>query len=600
MDEVKNWYEGPVNLAEAESYIGANMFSAVRAYVANGYWLRRIRDGKLFLEEGYQNFDEYVRAKYSSDKGWASRCIKVNRELSAGGDSPVLDGKYSDYSLSQLIELAGMTGEQRDQASPDQTVRELRELRKPKEIPYIEIPGQGSFEADFPEIFPDFQEPEAAGKLEPVVCTMGMDELLGTDGEKEKVVTSQLLDTSAGQGRPGMCAHRDGFPCSLAEQDKQVPGTGGDCAHECCWGCVKHGSCRLECYASAQRPEGAAETQQDEPERCGNRSEPEEGLSAYGTPKRVYPPGSLLSTPGCDGGHDCFSCAMDCGIREEDRYCREAPLGNPFPCEHIVLGLQNLQEEIGDRCQFVNHELADHCAGSGKAAPCCKNCSDPCEYICERAMRVLNGQQEADGAEGPETEARQELETEPDAVNAEYTELEKEKHGNGRPKEYDRQILEGLIADVVNALEVMQEYWIEKQPHTYTKYAMQLRAYKNLLMTDGQEAKESDVAEQLELPVMRNNDQRKEFLNTFHDWPVWFKVPEASEVYYRYDLPDRTALVICEYQYYAHWMEKYGDMDPDRTGTREYLLAPGYHYLEDCKTNRSAMIEKLKEIQKKG
>lgn len=109
-------------------------------------------------------------------------------------------------------------------------------------------------------------------------------------------------------------------------------------------------------------------------------------------------------------------------------------------------------------------------------------------------------------------------------------------------------------------------------------------------------------AEQPELPEMRNNDQRKEFLNTFHEWPVWFRVPEASEVYYRYDLPDRTALVICEYHYYASWMKKYGygDGSPEKTGTREYLLTPGYHYLHDCRSNRSMMIEKLKEIQKKG
>lgn len=71
-------------------------------------------------------------------------------------------------------------------------------------------------------------------------------------------------------------------------------------------------------------------------------------------------------------------------------------------------------------------------------------------------------------------------------------------------------------------------------------------------------------------------------------------------MYYRYDLPDRTALVICEYKYYAAWMEKYGDMDPESTGTREYLLTPGYHYLDDCRTNQDAMIKKLKEIQKKG
>ena len=85
---------------------------------------------------------------------------------------------------------------------------------------------------------------------------------------------------------------------------------------------------------------------------CENGSEPEknaaemeeEPLSAYGTPKRVYPPDSLIATEGCEGGHDCFGCAMDCRIRQEDRYCREAPLGNPFPCEIVKGGFTELPE----------------------------------------------------------------------------------------------------------------------------------------------------------------------------------------------------------------------------------------------------------------
>ena len=107
-------------------------------------------------------------------------------------------------------------------------------------------------------------------------------------------------------------------------------------------------------------------------------------------------------------------------------------------------------------------------------------------------------------------------------------------------------------------------------------------------------------AEQPDLPILKNNDQRKEWLNTYHEWPVWFEVPEAAEVYYRYDLPDGSSLVICEYHYWASWKEKYDYCkgDPECTGTREYLLVPGYHYLDDCKSNRTTMIEKLKEIQK--
>lgn len=35
-------------------------------------------------------------------------------------------------------------------------------------------------------------------------------------------------------------------------------------------------------------------------------------------------------------------------------------------------------------------------------------------------------------------------------------------------------------------------------------------------------------------------------------------------------------------------------------GEREYLLKPGYHYLEDCRTNTTTLIEHLKNVQRKG
>lgn len=49
---------------------------------------------------------------------------------------------------------------------------------------------------------------------------------------------------------------------------------------------------------------------------------------------------------------------------------------------------------------------------------------------------------------------------------------------------------------------------------------------------------ETGQKERPELPAMRNNDQRKEFLAKYQAWPVWFEVPQASEVYHRFDLPD--------------------------------------------------------------
>lgn len=103
---------------------------------------------------------------------------------------------------------------------------------------------------------------------------------------------------------------------------------------------------------------------------------------------------------------------------------------------------------------------------------------------------------------------------------------------------------------------------------------------------------------QPDLPALKNNEQRKDFLDDYRKWPVWFEVPEAAETYYRYDLPDGSSLVTCEYRMWVEWKERYRGGDPDSTGTREYILKPGYHYLHDCISNRTAVVEHLKNVCK--
>lgn len=117
----------------------------------------------------------------------------------------------------------------------------------------------------------------------------------------------------------------------------------------------------------------------------------EKPKSFFGFPKTVYPEGSLLSTKGCgDGKYTCFSCARPCGIRQEERYCRTAPLENPFPCTQmdeetrfdIEAGL------FSDRCQHLHPELAPIREGDKEPVPCCLTCEHKtCYSRCDVAMK---------------------------------------------------------------------------------------------------------------------------------------------------------------------------------------------------------------------
>ena len=272
-----------VSLEDAEVFIRSNLQSAVRSVIATGFYLKHIRDNELYLEAGYKNVNEYAMDRFGLSASATSRYITRNTGFSRGGNSPLIDDRFKDFSKSQLQEMLGMSDEQLEQVTPDMTVREIRSMARPKEVPYIEIPGQTelkdipgvmpeeraeSFEASTAELF-DVEEDEnmvqsVAGK--PISQEISITELV--EEEDAEIATSQLLpeETAANEQRNesidaaekqqmGHCLHRPEYECSLPEKYMHRPGSGTDCAHECCWECAKHGECKLECNSSADRPE---------------------------------------------------------------------------------------------------------------------------------------------------------------------------------------------------------------------------------------------------------------------------------------------------------------------------------------------------------
>lgn len=135
MDEVaekKYWEE--VDYKGANLFVKSNLMTGQRAAIAIGYYLKRIRDERLYLDGGYVNFAEYVRAECGLSESTASRHISRMEQFSEGGNSPKLADRYAEYSASQLQEMLYLTDEQREQASPDMTVKEIRAIRQEENV----------------------------------------------------------------------------------------------------------------------------------------------------------------------------------------------------------------------------------------------------------------------------------------------------------------------------------------------------------------------------------------------------------------------------------------------------------------------------------
>ena len=467
--EVEEWYQN-VSLEDAEVFIRSNLQSAVRSVIATGFYLKHIRDNELYLEAGYKNINEYAMDRFGLSASATSRYITRNTRFSRGGNSPLIDDRFKDFSKSQLQEMLGMSDEQLEQVTPDMTVREIRNMARPKEIPYIEIPGQTelkdipgvmpeeraeSFEASTAELF-DVEEDEnmvqsVAGK--PISQEISITELV--EEEDAEIATSQLLpeETAANEQRNkpvdaaekqqmGYCLHRPEYECSLPKEYMHRSGSGTDCAHECCWECVKHGECKLECNSSADRPETEEEIATSQTDNEASEDEVKERIDIELLRELLERKKQLLS-----------KCLGTPGIDKSD--------------EHIRM---------------------------------------------------------------------QKLEV-------------------------------GALASMLCELEDLEE--------------------------------KKDRPKQPELPQLKNNDQRAAFIDAYETWTLWIDNQETGERYYRYDLPDGTSFVIKTYHSMLYdWKADVAMRYKEGYGANEeYLLEPG-KFFRDCRVNRTALIEKLKEIQR--
>ncbi len=113
----------------------------------------------------------------------------------------------------------------------------------------------------------------------------------------------------------------------------------------------------------------------------------------------------------------------------------------------------------------------------------------------------------------------------------------------------------------------------------------------------------SEEQAQAELPLLKNNDQRHEWLKNYKEWGLWYRDENIDVNYYKYDFSDGSRLIVAEYpqrhSYYGsetkdeqfyHLLEKnkkgygkvYDEKYRDQTDSETYL------------------VEFLKRLQKKG
>lgn len=136
-----------------------------KSFVKIGWYLKHIRDNQMYVEDGYTNIYALAMDKFRISQPTATRFIQVCEEFSVDHNSPELDPKYEEFSVSQLFELISMQESRREEISADMTVKQIRAI-KSEGKENVEnhsvnvtdddnVPGQTSIENDFPMYMPD-------------------------------------------------------------------------------------------------------------------------------------------------------------------------------------------------------------------------------------------------------------------------------------------------------------------------------------------------------------------------------------------------------------------------------------------------------------
>ena len=670
MNEVMQWYERDITLAQAMDGIETNMWASVRNYIAVGFYLKAIRDRKLFQEAGYQNFEEFVRDKYDRDKGWASRCIKVNDQLSKDGNSPVLAEEYREYKVSQLVELAYLTEEQRTLVNPDMTVKQLQAIRKPEPQQVKEVvtlqPEPKEHEGGLsgkvvtsqldegaerePEVIhftagnrtidnaygatiaavvrayldAGYSRPEkecevtAFGlvykvlkrqdvtvfypdsgrtvfdienvrleeeyqywhgtKAEPELVTSQVESEPGPQDEEPEPEPELPKSEQAHPEKSGKCIHRPEFDCTLEEAHKLIPGTGEDCSRVCCWECVRRGDCELECYSSQRRPEHL-EPPKTEPD-CPplDAADVQQGKTAIPSQEE---------------------CVLDFYQHHMSKPCAQAANdGN----------VKLLRQEL-----IINHG-EPHNSGSTEYGfyQCGPERIHFQDNMCETFLSLTWGKYVKEllsllgSAEDEASEHEDDVpgmpESQDTVIDGEFTEIPETEEDIRAPEEpmTELQIAQDELERAKKLLNDGLKCDVDENDIHIRRLKIKVCALASYVC-DLDDIVNPPKPEQPELPLLKNNDQRAAFVDAYETWPLWIETKQTGERYYRYDLEDGTSMVVKVYHariFDGYAPGSYEAKYHDGYGRHEYYLLRDGKFFRDCDTNRSLLIEKLKEIQK--
>lgn len=278
----------------------------------------------------------------------------------------------------------------------------------------------------------------------------------------------------------------------------------------------------------------------------------------------------------------CSNCRYN--IMSRDEYFLEHPDTKMFPC---------------DPCgAFDNWEPKELESESSRESMNCDFCGYDGDGQCEYPSHDIEDQCNFGEKWVPKEEAPEQIET-IEAENIQTVPSEPVK-----PIFSAKHHLKEAIEREEMQIAQLGETWKLKQPDTLLKHQTILLAFKCYLTDMEYPEPEPVKQKQPELPIMKNNDQRKEWAENYKAWGEWYYDKHIDCHYYKYEFPNGDILVVEEYldrelywgndrkdeQYYHFIQKKRQKYEKNKTYEKKY---------SHDTASMTEVIEYLKEFQKK-
>jgi hypothetical protein len=613
------WYK-ELQYKDVKVFILDNINSTCRSFVAIGYYLKYIRDKKLFKLDGHEDIWDFAQAEFGISKSQASKFMNINDKFSKDGNSPILLDKYKEFSSSKLSEMLYLTDDQLEQVTVGTTVAQIREIRKPEPIVSM------SKQEPEPEPNEVIRELQYYDKLAAYWCkremTVELYELAKSDKDEDIDVFNQYFKEkymhdgyAPAHNTPGYeISFRTDIEYGVRFDDIEKTGYSWDLLIELVCQEAENETPASKPANFHENPDGLKRLKEIRKELRDSRKVTE---SVETEPEYIE---SFIEEEEDDTDEvPCRNCKYD--TMNPDEYLKDHP-GATLPCiacDDKFSSWQPKDFEEETKPEYDNRMHRPNLRGMMQD-PYCKVCGASLKYKqdCKCGNKIdwsglelvfeYEEEQLRLKAKQEQTETKDEK---AEIVEAEVIEIEPKEPP--KPHYSAEHHLREAIKNEQEQIEIMGDHWKKYQPDTLLRHQTVLLALKCHLTDMEYPDPESVKPIQPELPVLRNNDQRKEFIDAYTTWPIWIDQYETGERYYRYDLTDKVAMVVKVSRKHS-WQNYKETKEYEYVAEQYYLLGikaewhqTGVVYTEDesrtfyeCSSNKSALVDYLKYFQKKG